>query len=142
KEDDESDEPKDDDGDDEKGEDEKEDEGDSAPVDVKTHINDLLAFVDDHVTLEYGSEWWIWGLAHTDYAIPDMYLDSTNEEVESADGTFRSLEMQKIIISLSLLGEDASNVKGYNLIDILKKEEFKTGINGYIYSLIAIDSGY
>src|SRR5699024_4566 len=72
KEDDESDEPKDDDGDDEKGEDEKEDEGDSAPVDVKTHINDLLAFVDDHVTLEYGSEWWIWGLAHTDYAIPDM----------------------------------------------------------------------
>lgn len=141
KEDDESDEPEDDNGDDEKGEDEKEVKEDSAPVDTKGHINDLLTFVDNNAALEYGSEWWIWGLSHTDYAIPDTYLDSIKEEVKRADGAFRSLEMQKIIISLSLLGEDASSVEGYNLIDILKEEEFNTGINGYIYSLIAIDSG-
>src|SRR5699024_9654883 len=109
--------------------------------DVTEHLNDLFGYIDQNVTLEYGSEWWIWGLAHTDYAIPDSYIDSVKDKIKEVDGDFGGLELQKIIISLSLLGEDVTDIAGYNLIDILVENTPYPGVNGDIYTLLALDSG-
>ncbi|MEN1968796.1 DUF4430 domain-containing protein [Lentibacillus sp. N15] len=112
-----------------------------ANYDVTQHMDDLFNYVDQNISLEYGSEWWIWGLAHTDYPVPDSYIDSVKEKVKEANGEFRSFELQKIIIALSLLGEDVTD---YDLIDILVDDENNPypGINGDIYTLIAVDSGH
>lgn len=133
-------------------------------------INPALAAVDDskledaiNNTAEYiyktvqnpqvgsiGGEWAVLGLARSGYDVPEEYYQKYYATVE---GYVKSLkgnlhdkkytEYSRLIVALSSIGKDASNVAGYNLLTALGDYD-KTiwqGLNGPIWALIALDSG-
>ena len=110
-------------------------------VDTATQIQGILNYIDSmNITFKYFSEWWIWSLSHiTDYEIPSSYLDSVEAALKEENGNLYGLDLQKVIIALSLQGEDATNFAGYNLIEKMLEDK-NTLINYYIYTLIALDS--
>ncbi|MGP4064370.1 DUF4430 domain-containing protein [Oceanobacillus sp. M65] len=113
---------------------------------VQANVDDILSYMDAaSIELSYGSEWWVWGVAHTNREIPDSYVESIEALVKDNEGEFRNLfELEKIIIALSATGKDATDINGINLIDKLAThswmEEGDPAINAAIYGLLAIDS--
>ncbi|WP_404454755.1 DUF4430 domain-containing protein [Oceanobacillus kapialis] len=111
---------------------------------VQPNVNDVLSYMDNaNITLNYGSEWWVWGVAHTSRAIPDHYVESIEALLDENKGEFRSVfELEKVMIGLSAAGKDASSIHGYNLIDKLITHSWMEdpAINAAIYGLLAIDS--
>ncbi|GAQ18645.1 pullulanase, extracellular [Oceanobacillus picturae] len=113
---------------------------------VQVNVGDILSYMDAaSIQLTSGSEWWVWGVAHTNREIPDSYVESIEALVKDNEGEFRNLfELEKIIIALSAVGKDASDINGINLIDKLAThswmEEGDPAINAAIYGLLAIDS--
>lgn len=115
-------------------------EENSSQVDVAAQIQGLLNYIDKEIdSFEYFSEWWVWSLSHIDFNVPASYIDSLENVVRENEGKLNGLELQKIIIALSLQGKDASNFAGYNLIDNMLEQK-RRAINDYIYTLLAIDS--
>ncbi|MDD6071852.1 MAG: hypothetical protein PUC12_13745 [Clostridiales bacterium] len=55
----------------------------------------------------------------------------------------KSTENSRVILALTAIGANPENVEGYNLLEPLADINYvgKQGINGYIYALIALDSG-
>ncbi|MFD1173513.1 DUF4430 domain-containing protein [Oceanobacillus picturae] len=113
---------------------------------VQVNVDDILSYMDAaSIELSYGSEWWVWGVAHTNREIPDSYVKSIEALVKDNEGEFRNLfELEKIIIGLSAAGKDATDINGTNLIEKLAThswmEEGDPAINAAIYGLLAIDS--
>ncbi len=133
-------------------------------------INPALAAVDDNKledainnTAEYiyktvqnpqvgsiGGEWAVLGLARSGYDVPKEYYQKYYATVESYVKSLKGnlhdkkyTEYSRIIVALSSIGRDASNVGGYNLLTALGDYD-KTiwqGLNGPIWALIALDSG-
>lgn len=107
-------------------------------------IQEIKDYIDtNNIELKYGSEWWLWGLANTDEEIPKSYLESVIEEVEDVDGEFKnSLDLERIIIALSLMDEKADSVNECDLIDLLGNHPQleKPMINSATYALLAFDS--
>lgn len=97
-----------------------------------------------------GGEWAVLALARSGYEIPDEYYHNYYENVEryvkSCDGVLsdrKYTEYSRIIIALTSIGKNPSEVGGYNLLMPLSDYE-KTifqGINGAVWALIALDSG-
>ena len=96
-----------------------------------------------------GGEWMVIGLARSGYTIPEEYYDyvvafvrENINEVQQLHHA-KSTENSRIILALTSVGKDVTNVDGHNLLlgltdmDYLKKQ----GINGPIWALIAFDSG-
>ncbi|MBQ3179986.1 MAG: S-layer homology domain-containing protein [Firmicutes bacterium] len=99
-----------------------------------------------------GGEWAVLGLARSGYDVPQQYWDDYYAEVESyvkeCSGVLHNkkyTEYSRVILALSAIGADPTDVAGYNLLTPLGDFE-KTiwqGINGPIWALIALDSaGY
>lgn len=99
-----------------------------------------------------GGEWAVLGLARSGYDVPQQYWDDYYAEVESyvkeCGGVLHNkkyTEYSRVILALSAIGADPTDVAGYNLLTPLGDFE-KTiwqGINGPIWALIALDSaGY
>lgn len=111
---------------------------------AKEHIKEIANYFKGKVNkLTYGSEWWVWGLANSSEDIPESYLESVKEEVKQVNGEFKNaIDLERIIIAISLLGEDATHIEDYNLIDLLinHPQLEKPMINTAIYALLAIDS--
>ncbi|GEN30025.1 hypothetical protein HNQ35_000274 [Cerasibacillus quisquiliarum] len=111
---------------------------------LQQQIKQTLSFFKRQGELQYGDEWLIWGLAHADEHISNTYLDSMKELLEDHYVIEDIFELEKIIISLSALGEDAANFNGHRLINqLIRHEEFEKAspsINSVIYGLIALDS--
>ncbi|MFD2333525.1 S-layer homology domain-containing protein [Cohnella sp. GCM10020058] len=97
-----------------------------------------------------GGEWAVIGLARSDYDVPQSYYDDYYETVEQyvvgLKGQLHDkkyTEYSRLILALTAIGADPSDVGGYNLLSPLGDFE-KTvwqGINGPIFALIALDSG-
>lgn len=95
-----------------------------------------------------GGEWMALGLARSGYTVPAGYYDAVVEYVkEHADANERldrskSTDNSRIILALTALGKDVTNVGGHNLLKGLDNMKFlqKQGINGPIWALIALDS--
>jgi hypothetical protein len=97
-----------------------------------------------------GGEWAIIGLARSGYSTPQSYYDNYYKVVEryvkELGGVLHDkkyTEYSRVIIALTAIGKDPSNVAGYNLLEPLADFD-KTiwqGINGPIFALIALDSG-
>jgi len=97
-----------------------------------------------------GGEWAILGLARSGYPVKDSYYQAYYANVEAyvkACGGVLSdkkyTEYSRVILALTAMGKDPSNVAGYNLLTPLGDYE-KTiwqGINGPIFALLALDSG-
>ena len=105
-----------------------------------------------------GGEWVILGLARSNYSVPDAYfqgyyerlcavLEENNgilpKSVNSTGTVYTNTEYSRVIVALTAIGKDPTDVAGVNLL--LPLEDFETtsgqGINGSIWALIAMDAG-
>ncbi|KAE9133842.1 hypothetical protein PF010_g2661 [Phytophthora fragariae] len=89
------------------------------------------------------SDWQAVGLAQADKNIPDSYYRTVLSNVQSANGTFSKVtDYARTAIGISALGYDPANFATYDLIERIYNNDKMTnqGVNGPIYSLIALDT--
>ena len=98
-----------------------------------------------------GCEWFLvadstWQICGIDDNYRKTYYDNIVALMRENDGGLgvnRFTEYERVMIALTALGYDASNIEGYDLIarladyDVVKKQ----GINSIIFALIALDGG-
>ena len=97
-----------------------------------------------------GGEWAIVGLARSGKDIPEEYFahyyQTIEKYVKDCGGVLHDkkyTEYARVIVALTAIGKNPTDVAGYNLLAPLGDYE-KTiwqGINGSIWALIALDSG-
>ena len=109
--------------------------------------------MDTTATPAYGSvcgDWVAFGLARWGGEVPEGWYDAYESAVENAviagNGVLsdrKYTEYSRVILALTAMGKDPTNVGGYNLILPLADYEqtIFQGINGPIYALLALDSG-
>lgn len=96
-----------------------------------------------------GGEWMVIGLARSGRPVPEGYYAAAEAYVrENADENGRlhrakSTENSRMILALTAIGADVTNVGGVNLLSGLDDMNFlsKQGNNGPIWALIALDCG-
>lgn len=95
-----------------------------------------------------GGDWTILSLARNGYNIPkgyyDKYYENVSNELKEKNGVLHNskyTEYSRVILGLSSIGKDVTNVGGYNLLEKLADFNAVTnqGINGPIFALIALD---
>ncbi|MER2107951.1 MAG: DUF4430 domain-containing protein [Solibacillus sp.] len=99
-------------------------------------------------TATFSSEWAIISLARSQAAVPksyyDNYLASVADALKEANGTLEGprTEHSRLILALSAIGVDATNVGGYNVYAPLHDFEqvIAQGLNGPIFALLAFDA--
>lgn len=97
-----------------------------------------------------GGEWLVMGLARSGLDIPDEYYEkycqTAEKYVKECCGVLHDkkyTEYSRVIVVLTSVGKNPTDIAGYNLLTPLGDYE-KTiwqGINGSIWALIALDSG-
>ncbi len=93
-----------------------------------------------------GGEWAVFGLARGGYNVPSGYYQNVVNYVKDCGGELHSrkyTEYSRVVIALTAIGKDPTNVGGYDLVEPLNDYD-KTiwqGINGPIFALIAVDAG-
>lgn len=96
-----------------------------------------------------GGEWALIGMlgeGTASEAVKTAYLNNLRSTLEEKSGvlsTRRYTEYSRVVVALNLLGEDACNFAGYDLVTPLLDIENvgKQGINGTIFALIALAGG-
>ncbi|MBQ8135697.1 MAG: cadherin-like beta sandwich domain-containing protein [Clostridia bacterium] len=91
-----------------------------------------------------GNEWEIMTLARfgsLDDETKSAYLNSLKDTLETAEFT-NATDYAKLVITLTALGVDATDFEGHDLVAPLADLDFtsKQGINGTVYTLIALDT--
>lgn len=109
----------------------------------------LYQTVEDPQVASIGGEWAVIGLARSGYDVPDewfeTYYNNLKEYTIKKQGVLHKkkyTDYSRVILALSAIGGDPSDVAGYDLIEPLGDFD-KTiwqGINGPIWALIALDS--
>lgn len=117
--------------------------------DAFTVTGGYLADLGTPTVNSIGGEWMVIGLVRSGYEIPDAYYDNVvafvceniNEKQQLHHA--KSTENSRLILALTAIGKDVTNVDGHNLLLGLTDMEYllKQGINGPIWALIAFDSG-
>lgn len=95
-----------------------------------------------------GGEWMALGLARSGRTVPEGYYDAVVKYVkDNIDSNGRldknkATENARIILALTAIGKDVTNVDGHDLLAGLNEMSYlsKQGINGAIFTLIALDS--
>lgn len=96
-----------------------------------------------------GGEWEVIGLARSDLNIDKTYFEkyqnnvvNTLVEKNGVLSTAKYTEYSRVILSLTSIGSDVTNVGSYNLLSYLSdfNKVKRQGINGPIWALIALDS--
>ncbi len=95
-----------------------------------------------------GGEWMVIGLARSGRTVPAGYYDNVVKYVKAKADENERLHQAKvtdnarIILALTAIGKDVTNVGGHNLLKGLDSMDYvqKQGINGPIWTLIALDS--
>lgn len=110
----------------------------------------MVKTVSDPQVGSVGGEWAVLGLARSGYSVPDAYYQNYYATVEKYAEACKGVlhqkkytEYSRVILALTAIGKDPSNVAGYNLLTPLGDYD-KTiwqGLNGPIWALIALDSG-
>lgn len=110
----------------------------------------MLQTVKNPQVASIGGEWAVIGLARSGYDVPqswyDKYYETVEEYVEDCGGVLHNrkyTEYSRVILALTAIGADPSDVAGYDLLAPLADFD-KTvwqGINGPIWALIALDGG-
>ena len=127
-----------------------------APNDTVSDIEKKLGQTADHLLSQpaavgsIGGEWSVIGLARSNmmtakYA--ENYISGvTGYVAENGSAKLhrtKSTENSRVILALTSLGQDVTNVSGDNLLTPLYDFEYvkKQGLNGPMWALIALDSG-
>jgi len=110
----------------------------------------LLKAAAELRTGDTGGEWVVLGLARSGCAVPESYLaaDYRNLEdyVKACGGVLHKrkyTEYSRVILALTAIGKDPTNVAGYDLTEPLNDFDRTVwqGINGASWALLALDSG-
>ena len=124
-------------------------------VDVLTGIVDdtakyLYESVPNPQVASIGGEWAVMGLARSGADIPkdyyENYYQTAEKYIKDCAGVLhdkKCTEYSRVILALTAMGKNPTEVAGYNLLMPLGDFE-KTiwqGVNGSIWALIALDSG-
>ena len=96
-----------------------------------------------------GGEWMVIGLARSGRTVADGYYDAAaayiSEKIDENGRLHRakSTDNSRMILALTAIGKDVTNVHGHNLLRGLTNMDYlrRQGINGPIWALIAFDSG-
>ena len=127
------------------------------PADVSDVLERTLDYIYRHTpdpTIgTFGGEWSIIALSGGEYGVASGYYDKYYENVVNTlkendgilEGDRKYTEYSRVIMGLSAIGRDATNVGGYNLVEKLANfDKVKSqGVNGVIFALIALDTkGY
>lgn len=97
----------------------------------------------------FGNEWFIVALARGEYDVPanyyETYYNNLVSEVKKREGILHNrkyTEYSRVILALSAIGKDATDVGGYNLVEKLFDFDKVVwqGLNGPIFALIALDT--
>jgi hypothetical protein len=126
----------------------------AADTSLDAVIRDTAEYVYKTVKLpqvdSVGGEWAVMELARSGYDVPDSYYQNyyatVEEYVEACGGvlhTKKYTEYSRVILALTAIGRDPSNVAGYNLLTPLGDYDrtIWQGLNGPIWALIALDTG-
>ena len=107
----------------------------------------IASIIEDDV--QYGNEWSIIGLARAGKldetaaaAYYDNIVDTLKDNGSAKLNDNKSTENSRVILALTAIGIDPTDVAGYNLLESVEDMEYvtKQGINGAIFALIAFDS--
>ena len=120
-------------------------------TELEKHLAALLQNVPNPIVGSIGGEWAVLALARAGYNVPDEYFDQYYAKVVQAlkngggilpDSQSKSTEYSRVILALTALGLDVTDVDGHNLLQGLTDMDYVTdqGINGPIFALIAFDS--
>ena len=97
-----------------------------------------------------GGEWAVLALARYGYEDPEWYTAYYNNVVKYVQNigsnklhSRKLTDNSRVIIGLTAIGADPTNVGGYNLLEPLANldDVVYQGINGPVYALIALDTG-
>ena len=121
--------------------------GKSLDIIYKT-TGDFMATLGTPTVNSTGGEWMVIGLARSGRTVPAGYYDNVvNYVKEHADKNERLhrakvTDNAQVILALTAIGKDVTNVGGHNLLKGLDNMAYvqKQGINGPIFTLIALDS--
>jgi len=133
--------------------------GGGTPEDGKQSVRNLIAAtaayqqrtIADPVVASIGGEWTVLGLARSGAQVPASYYAKYNanlaETLKEKSGKLHAIkytEYDRVILALTSLGQDVTDVAGYNLLKPLADFDtlIKQGINGPIFALIALDSSH
>ncbi|RDY22804.1 hypothetical protein CHF27_011545 [Romboutsia maritimum] len=122
-------------------------------TDVNTAINKTGALMykntPDPGVGTFSGEWTILSLARAGYKVPqefyDKYYNNVVKKLKECNGNLHRIkytEYSRVILGLTSIGKDVTDVGGYNLLEKLAdfKGVIKQGINGPIFALIALDT--
>ena len=109
---------------------------------------DFMATLGTPTVNSTGGEWMVIGLARSGRPVPAGYYDNVVEYVKANADKNERLHRAKVtdnarvILALTAIGKDVTNVGGHNLLKGLDNMAYvqKQGINGPIFTLIALDS--
>ena len=114
----------------------------SVQSEVQSSAAFMLSSVKSPEVGSIGGEWAVLGLARSGYSVPTSYYDEYYTRVEkyvkNCDGVLHDrkyTEYSRVILALTAIGRDPSNVAGYNLLTPLGDFD-KTiwqGLNGPIW---------
>lgn len=124
-------------------------------IDTTIELNDagnfLMNAVTNPVISSIGGEWTIIGLARSNINVPQGYYEkyyiNVVNEIKEKQGRLTRVkftEYSRIILALTAIGKDVTDVGGYNLLEKLAdyNSVIKQGINGPTFALIALDSNH
>ncbi len=117
-------------------------------TDIYKTTGDYLAGLSAPVVGTINGEWRVIGLSRAGRAVADSYYEAVVQYVkENIDQNGRlhavkSTDNSRLIIALTAIGKDVTDVGGYDLLSGLNEMEYigKQGINGTIWALIAFDA--
>lgn len=98
---------------------------------------------------KFGDEWFIIALARGEYDVPkdyfEKYYENVMKHVQSVKGELHNrkyTEYSRLIIALTAIGKDPTNVGGFNLVEKLSDFDKVVwqGPNGAFFALIALDT--
>ncbi len=110
----------------------------------------LLETVTEPQVGSTGGEWAIVGIARGEFDVPQEYWEGYYQNVEEAVKTGEGVlhekkytEYSRVILALTAIGANPSDVAGYDLLMPLADYEntIWQGVNGAIWAVIALDSG-
>ncbi|GFN35701.1 prenyltransferase/squalene oxidase repeat-containing protein [Tepidimicrobium xylanilyticum] len=116
---------------------------------IEETANLMVKMVTDPTVSSLGGEWTVFSLARSDLDIDKAYFEKYYQNLVQAlkekDGILHDrkyTEYSRVILALTAIGKDPTDVEGYNLLEALGDYEkvIYQGINGPAFALIALDS--
>lgn len=116
---------------------------------IEETANLMVEMVTDPTVSSLAGEWTVLSLARSglniDKAYFEKYYENVVQIIKEKEGILHDrkyTEYSRVILALTAIGKDPTNVEGYNLLEALGDYEkvIYQGINGPTFALIALDS--